>query len=158
MASFDINKYSTQEKVLGGAAIVALIALFLPWYGASVGSFSASVSGWHTSYGWFGGLLLVVAGVYLVLLRSQVTLPRIPVTPMVIITGLAMLGTLIIAIRWLTLPSGHGGLAGIISYSYGPRVGIFLALIAGLVESVVGVLLFRASGEKLPWDNTATPS
>jgi uncharacterized membrane protein YeaQ/YmgE (transglycosylase-associated protein family) len=45
-----------------------------------------------------------------------------------------------------------------VGYSYGPRGGIFLALIAGLVESVVGVLLFRASGEKLPWDNTAAPS
>lgn len=158
MASFDLNRYSTQEKVLAGAAIVAFIALFLPWYGASVGGFSATVSGWSTSYGWLGGLLLVLAGVYLVLLRSQVDLTKMPVTPMVIITGLAMLGTLIVAIRWLTLPSGHGGVDGIVSYSYGPQVGIFLALIAGLVESALGVVLFRSSGEKLPWHNTATPS
>lgn len=157
MAAFDINKYSTQEKVLGGAAIVALIALFLPWYGASVAGFSASVSGWNTSWGWLGGLLLVAAGVYLVLLRSDVNLSKMPLTPLVAIAGISLLGTVIVVIRWLTLPSGHGGVGGI-GYSYGPRVGIFLALIAGIVETAVSVTLFRASDEKLPWDNSSTPS
>ena len=156
MAKFDINRYSTQEKVLGGAALVALIALFLPWYGFSAGGFSASVSGWSTNYGWLGGLLLIAAGVYLVLVRSDVNVSNMPVTPLVIIMGVSMLGTLIVAIRWLTLPSGHGGGFGV-SYSYGPMVGLYLTLIAGIVESVIAVMLFRASSEKLPWDKASTP-
>jgi hypothetical protein len=46
MAKFDRERLSTLDWAVVGAAGVALIALFLPWYGASAGGFSASVSGW----------------------------------------------------------------------------------------------------------------
>jgi len=154
MAKFDMKRLSTEDKVVGGAALLGAIALFLPWYGASVGGFNTSVSGWSTSYGWLGGLLIVAAGVYQILLRSEVNLPKLPVTPTVAMLGAAILGTLIVALRWLTLPSGGGGGLGA-GFSYGPAIGIFLTLIAGVAECVVGVLLFRKSGEKLPWDKSA---
>jgi hypothetical protein len=150
MAKFDINKFSTVDKVLGGAGVLGLIALFLPWYGASGGGFSASVSGWSTSYGWLGALLIIAAAAYLVLQRSEVDLSKMPLTPLVIILGASVLGTLIVALRWATLPSGHVGIRGF-GYSYGPSVGIILEIIAGVVEVVCAVMMFRSSGEKLPW-------
>ena len=113
--------------------------------------FSASVSGWSTSYGWFGALLIIAAGVFLALQRSQVNLSSVPVTPAVVVLGAAALGTLIVVIRWITLPSGHAGVGGVTVYSYGPRVGIFLTILAGLAQVGAAVALFRASGEKLPW-------
>ena len=47
-----------------------------------------------------------------------------------------------------SLPSGGIGVAG---FSYGPRVGIYLTIVAGVVQVVAAVALFRSSGEKLPW-------
>jgi hypothetical protein len=134
-----------------GAGGVSFIALFLPWYGVSAGFFSASVSGWSTSYGWLGALLIIAAGLYLALQRSDVNLSRVPVTPAVFVLGAAALGTLIVVLRWITLPSGHAGVSGVTAYSYGPRVGIFLTIIAGLVQVGAALILFRTSGEKLPW-------
>jgi len=134
-----------------GAGGVSFIALFLPWYGVSAGFFSASVSGWSTSYGWLGALLIIAAGLYLALQRSDVNLSRVPVTPAVFVLGVAALGTLIVVLRWITLPSGHAGVGGVTAYSYGPRVGIFLTIIAGLVQVGAALILFRTSGEKLPW-------
>ena len=148
MAKFDTKQYSRRDWAVVGAAGVSFICLFLPWYGGSAGPYSFSVSGWSTSYGWLGGLLIIAAGVYLALQRSQVDLAKMPLTPAVVVLGAAALGTLIVVLRWITLPSGHYGLVG---YSYGPSVGIYLTIIAGVVQVVAGVALFRSSGEKLPW-------
>jgi len=156
MAAFDPKKLTPVDWVVAGGGALALIALFLPWYGWSAGPYSASVSGFSTSYGWLGGLLIVAAGVYLVLQRSQVALPRMSIGPAVALLGIAALGTLIVIIRWLTLPSGHvSGVPGtdVFGVSWGPRIGIYFALIAGLAQVVCAFLLFRASGEKLPWAN-----
>jgi hypothetical protein len=86
--------------------------------------------------------------VYLAMQRSEVNLSAVPLTPVVVVLGAATLGALIVILRWITLPSGHG-ING--AYSYGPRVGIFLTIIAGLVQVGAAVALFRASGERLPW-------
>jgi hypothetical protein len=151
MAKFDVKRLSRRDRAVVGAAGVSLISLFLPWYGASAGGFSASVSGWGTSYGWFGALLIVAAGVYLALQRSEVNLANVPLTPAVVVLGASTLGTLIVIMRWITLPSGHTSISGITVFSYGPRVGIFLTMIAGLVQVAAAVALFRTSGEKIPW-------
>jgi len=148
MAAFDAKKLSPLDWGVGGAGALAFIALFLPWYGASYLSFSATVSGWSTSYGWLGALLIVAAGAYLVLQRSGVSLGNLKVGPAVIVLGAASLGALIVILRWLTLPSGGAGVYG---YSYGPRIGIYITLVAGVVQAGCAFALFRASGESLPW-------
>jgi hypothetical protein len=151
MAKFDAKRLSRLDWTVVGAAGVSLISLFLPWYGASSGAFSASVNGWSTSYGWFGALLIIAAGAFLAMQRSEVNLSRVRVTPAVVVLGAAGLGTLIVVFRWITLPSGHAGIGGVTLYSYGPRVGIFLAIVAGVVQVGAAMALFRTSGEKLPW-------
>ena len=145
MAKFDSTSISKQDWGVIGAGGLVFISLFLPWYGVSLGIYSASVSGWGTSYGWLGGLLIIAAGVYLLALRSKVDLSKMPLGPGVVVLGASALGTLIVALRWLTLPGGVG-----------PRVGIILTLILGLVQVFFAMKLFRASGEKLPWATQAT--
>jgi hypothetical protein len=71
-----------------------------------------------------GALLIAAAGVYVVLQRSQVDLSKMPLTPAVVVLGAAGLGTLIVVLRWLTLPSGHAGFGNVSIYSYGPSAGI----------------------------------
>ena len=151
MAKFDTKRLSRLDWAVIGAAGLSFISLFLPWYGFSAGAFSASVSGWSTSYGWLGGLLIIAAGVYLAMVRSEVNLSNMPVTPAVVVLGASALGTLIVIIRWISLPSGHAGVLGVTAYSYGPRIGIYLTIVAGLVQVGGALALFRASGEKLPW-------
>jgi hypothetical protein len=151
MAKFDTKAISRTDWGVIGAGGLAFISLFLPWYGFSSGIYSASVSGWSTSYGWLGALLIIGSGAYLLALRSQVDLSKVKLGPAVIVLAASGLGTLIVALRWLTLPSGHGSLSGISIYSYGPRIGIILTLIVGIVQVACSLKLFRASGEKLPW-------
>src|SRR5207248_874897 len=88
-----------------------------------------------------------LAGVYLVLRRSEVSIPDLPVGPAVVVAGAAALGLLLVIIRWITLPRVNGGAAGHI----GAKYGIWIAIIAGVVELVAAVAEFRASGEALPW-------
>lgn len=74
-------------------------------------------------------------------------MPSIPVGPSVLVAGGAGLGLLLVVVRWLTLPSVRGGAAG----SIGAKYGIWLAIIAGIVEVAAAVVEMRASGEPLPW-------
>jgi apolipoprotein N-acyltransferase len=147
-ASFDWKKLSSTDRVIAITSLVALIALFLPWEGASGPGYSYSVSGFSTSYGWLGALLVIAAGVYLVMLRSGSTMPRTPYGPGVIVLGLSVIGAVLVIIRWISLPRGSYA-AGF--FNYGPRIGIFLALIAAVVQAVFALRLFRSTGEALPW-------
>jgi hypothetical protein len=151
MAVVDIKKLTTIDRVVVGAALVALISMFLPWYGATSGAFSASVSGFGSGYGWIGALLIVASGAYLALLRSGSSMPTTSVGPGVIVLGASLIGTVLVAVRWLSLPRGSVGVANMSFYSYGPRVGIVIALIAGIVQVFCALTLFRRSGESLPW-------
>lgn len=149
----DWKSLSTLDRVIAGGAAVAFVALFLPWYGVSVGPFGASVSGWSAGFpAWAGGLLLTIAGVLLALRRSGATLPSVGGTgPSVLVAGIAALGLLLVIIRWATFPRYH---AVGISYSVGARYGIYIALIAGIAEVVAAVMQMRASGEQLSWART----
>ena len=145
---FDWKSMSTLDRVIAGGAAVAFIALFLPWYGVSVGPFSASVSGWSAGFtAWAGGLLLTIAGVLLVLRRSGVSVPS-AMGPSLQVAALAAVGLLLVIIRWVTFPRYH---AVGISYGVGARYGIYIALIAGIAETAAAVMALRASGEPVPW-------
>lgn len=159
MAKFDAKAVSRDDWGVIGAGGVALICLFLPWYGVSSGPFSVSESGFSTGYGWLGALLIIASGLYLLALRSQVDLSKMPTGPGVAVFGASVVGTVLVILRWLTLPSAHGGVTGVPAYrySYGPRVGIILTLLVGLVQVFFAMRFFRASGEKLPW-SSAHPS
>ena len=152
---FDARKFSQLDWAVVGGAGVAFIAGFLPWYGYSgpLHIYSASISGWSSGFSaWAGTLLLTLAGVYLFLRRSDVSLPALPVGPAVVVAAVGGLGLLLVIIRWLTFPTVHGGLAG----SIGAKYGIYIALIAGIVEVAAAVIEFRASGEALPWAQEPT--
>ncbi len=146
----DWKKLDPLDRVVAVTSVVALISMFLPWYGASILGFSSSVSGFGSGYGWIGALLIIAAGLYLVMLRSGSSMPKTNMGPGVIVLGLSGVGALLVVIRWLSLPSGGGGVAGD-SYSYGPRIGMYLTLLAGIVQAVISFRLFKRSGEALPW-------
>jgi hypothetical protein len=149
-AAFDWKRLSFTDRVIAVTAFVALIALFLPWEGWSGFGASYSVGGFSTGYGWLGAVLVVAAGVYVVMHRSGSNMPRTGYGPGVTVLALSVIGAVLVVLRWLTLPRVSGSsIAG--NYNYGPRVGIFLTLIAAVVQAVFAVRLFRSTGEALPW-------
>jgi hypothetical protein len=152
---FDWKRFTTLDRAIAGGAAVAFIAAFLPWYGVSVGPFSASVSGWSAGFtAWAGALLLTAAGVLVVLRRSGASLPSMGgIGPALFIAAVAALGLLLVIIRWVSFPRYH---ASGLSYDVGARYGIYLALIAGIVESAAAVMELRASGEQIPWPQAQT--
>jgi hypothetical protein len=149
MAQFDMKKLDTSDKIVVGMGVLTLICLFLPWYGVSSGPYSASVSGFSTSYGWLGAILIIVAAGYLAALRSGSNVPKISYGPGVTVLGLSLIGTIIVILRWITIPKGSFGPG----YSYGPEFGMYLTILAGVVQVILAFRLFRASGESVPWEN-----
>ena len=137
------------DRVVAITSAVTVISMFLPWYGASILGFSASVDGFGSGYGLIGALLIVAAGAYLVIVRSGNAVPS-SIGPGVTVLGLSAIGALLVVIRWISLPSGGGGISGE-PFSYGPRVGLYLTLVAGVVQVVIAFRLFKRSGEEIPW-------
>jgi hypothetical protein len=145
---FDTKSFRPVDWVIAATGLISLVALFLPWWGVTVLGYSASVSGWHTSYGWLGGLLVVVAAGWYVLSRRDTALPPLPVSTSVATLGVSLLGLLIILVRWLTLPRGQG--QGHF-FQYGGRAGIWIAALAAAAQVGALLVVFRQSGEPLPW-------
>lgn len=151
MATFDAKKVSTYDwAVIGGGAAVFIFS-FLPWYGTSGSvaglgiSVNRSVSGWDSFLGILGILLCVAAAGFVLATRAfALRSPQLPVGPALLAMGLAGLGTLFILIRLLSYD--RQSLGGI---SLGPKIGVFLALLAAIVETAAAFMLFRASGEKV---------
>jgi hypothetical protein len=159
--SFDWKRLSTLDRVIAVSALVAFIAAFLPWYGASVGPFSVSASGWSAGFtAWAGSLLLVLGGLLIVLRGSGTSVPS-TVGPAPLVATVAGLGLLLVIIRWVSFPRVQASGVG---YNVGARFGIYLALIAGIAEVTAAVMQMRSSGEtasELPAQDdaqeTATP-
>jgi hypothetical protein len=144
MAQFDIKKLDTSDRIVVGMGLLTLICLFLPWYGASV----YSVNGFGTSWGWIGAILIIAAAVYLFALRAESNVPKTSYGPGVMVLGLSLIGTIIVALRWITVPRGSYP-----GFSYGPQYGLFITVIAGIVQVILAFRLFKASGESVPWEN-----
>lgn len=155
MIGLNFQALAKVDRVGLVAAAIALISLFLPWYGVSNGIYGASVSGWGSGYGLLGGLLVVAAGVYRLLQRAGIHVPGKPLSPAFVVLAASVLGTLLVALRWITMPSRHFGFNGVTALSYGPRLGIWIALLAGAVEAGAMMVVFKDSGEKMPWAQAA---
>ncbi len=69
----DLSKLSPNNMIAGGGALVALINIFLPWYGVNFDGFSDSSNAVGAGLlAWFPSLLVVAAGVLIVLDRLGV--------------------------------------------------------------------------------------
>jgi hypothetical protein len=121
--AFDLKRLSRVDQVIGGASLVLIITLFLPWFGA----FGVTESGFDAHGFLFIPLLTAIILIGYLVLRAGWDDPpmRLPVAhaPLLLVgTGLQFL---IVLIAFLLKPPG-GGL-----WSW--QFGAFLALISALV-------------------------
>jgi hypothetical protein len=143
MPGFDLKQIKRNDQLVIGGGIVAFLASFMPYLGWSYGPYSISVNAWH-SYAILG-LLFIFAAAVITALRvfGNTSMPSLPVGPNVLVAGLAVLGTLLVLIRALTV--AHFSL----------QWGGYLLLLAGIAEAAGAFMNFQASGEKVAWDASA---
>jgi hypothetical protein len=152
MAVIGGRNVGNNDLVVMGAGVLILIDSFLPWYGASFGGFSATVSGWNAGFGaWFSILLVIaVAGVTAARVFAGRSLPSVgggAVSWTFLTAAVSAVAFIIMLLRWVTFPSGSHGV------SAGGKFGIYIGLIIAIVQTVYGYLSITQAGEKLPWQN-----
>jgi hypothetical protein len=161
MPGFDLKQIKRNDQgILGAGILFLLLSLFIPFYGVSysgrggLGAFANySVTAWH-SYGWLGVLLIVVAvGIVALRVFGNASLPTLPVGPNLLVLGLSTLGTLLLLLRGFTYKTASAG-----GISVGLKWGAYVIFILAIAVVVFAFLNFKASGEKLAWDQTAMGS
>jgi len=152
MPGFDLKQINRNDQLIIGGGGLGFIFSFLPWYKASAGPYSATWNAWQGFFGTVGVLFLLVAAA-LVALRvfANFQLPALPVGPNVLVLALAGIGTLFTLLEWLIFDPTHGAGRGV-SQGLGWAGYIFEILV--IAETVGAFLNFKASGEKIAWDQT----
>jgi hypothetical protein len=156
---FDFSALRRSDLIVGGGAIALFVFLFFfKWYGvgvtSSVGvSIGHSVNGWHafTTSRWVW-LITIVVALGTVLQRARRREPSLPVQLGAIVAGLGALSTVLIFYRIVHHPSGSGS-EGVglehFTFSYGIKIGIWLALLAAAAITYGGYLAMQAEGTSL---------
>ncbi len=141
--AFGANRLSRDDKIVGGATVLLLISLFLPWYTVSapteaiIGvtvrggvSSSADAFGGH-GWAWIIFVLGLAVLAYLVMQAGFETTPvRLPVSPAQTLLGPTGLNLVLVFLAFLVKP-GTG--ATLIKVSIGWGIGAFLGLICAIV-------------------------
>lgn len=123
--AFDARRWTLADQVTGGATLVLLVSLFLPWFGTDGGFFSVSVDGmWHGYMVIAVVLALAILG-YLVLRAGFGSLPFGLSTAAAgnLLAGAAGLNLLLAAVSFITKPAGT-------TWQYGAYAGLAAAIVA----------------------------
>src|ERR1022692_186421 len=151
----DAKRLSRDDRVVGGATVLLLISLFLPWYTVSApsatingvtvsgaGSISANAFDGH-GWVWIVFILSLAVLAYLVMQAGFETAPvRLPFSPVQTLLGLTGINLLLVLIAFLVKP-GTGDTLVKISIGWG--IGAFLGLICAIVAfAPLGVPFARA--------------
>jgi hypothetical protein len=123
--AFNARRWTLADRVTGGATMVLLVSLFLPWFGTDGDFFNVSVDGmWH-GYMVIDLILAVAIVGYLVLRAGFDSLPLgLPVTATgSLLAGAASLNLLLAVISFATKPTGT-------NWQYGAYIGLAAAIVA----------------------------
>ena len=129
----DFSKLSQNNWIAGGGALLALLALFFPWYGTGFGGdlsgFNVSINGWSSGLAaWLGCLLGVAAGALIVLKVMDIfeaNVGGLETEQFAMILG--GLGLVLVLLRFLTQTSGS-------------KIGLYLGII-GVGAAAAGAFL-----------------
>jgi hypothetical protein len=126
--AFDLKRLSPVDQVIGGASLILIITLFLPWFGAGTDGFSVSVSGLDAHGFLFIALLTAIILIAYLILRAGWDDP--PVKLPIAHAPLRLVGTgiqfLLVLLAFLLKPPG-GGVWG---WQFGAWLGLLAALVA----------------------------
>ena len=128
--AFDARRWTRADHVTGGATLILLVSLFLPWFGTDNGFFNVSVDGmWH-SYMVIDLILAVAILGYLVLRAGFGSLPfgLSDTAAGQLLAGAAVLNLLLAAVSFATKPAGT-------NWQYGAYLGLAAAIVAVILPA-----------------------
>jgi hypothetical protein len=140
--NFDAKRWTPADMIVGGASLVVLISLFLPWFTASLGQLGSGSESGTDGHGWLWIVFIVVLLIlaYLVLKAGFQTMPfTVPLQHELLLLIATGINLVLVVIAFLAKPSIGFGV------QVGWGVGAFLALIAAIVAVVPLVLEMRNS-------------
>jgi hypothetical protein len=142
----DLSQLSRTDKAIGGASLLFLISLMLPWYG--IGGYSEQGVDYFVAG--IIPLLLFVSVVGLLVLdeATDVDLPVIPVSWSVVYVGFSGLGTLLVLFKLLLAPSISQVIAleETLTVDLGRRFGLFVAVLAAAGVTAAAVVKLQDEG------------
>jgi hypothetical protein len=132
----DSSRISFGETIAGASAVLLLIFMFLPWYGASATVGNSKITGAHAN-AWqafsFIDILLflvILVTIGLVVARAADSIPpNLPASPGMIIVGAGAIAVILILFRLLNTP-GEDVVGFGVNVDVGRKIGVFLGLIA----------------------------
>jgi hypothetical protein len=145
---FDAARWTTADRIAGGATLVLFVSLFLPWFSVSAGfgSFSESSSmDALTAHGYLYLVLLLALALlgYLVVSAGLASRPALPLSHEQILGATAGLNLLLVLIGMLIMPGGGSSLVKV-SWDFGAFIGLATAVVA--VVPLASALLRARSG------------
>jgi zinc-ribbon domain len=142
--NFDARRWTRDDRIVGGASLVVLISLFLPWFSVSLsgplGGGSASASG-TTAHGWLWFVFVIGLAIlaYLTLMAGYEQLPfRLPWPPERLLLAASGLNLLLLLIAFVLKPS-----SGFTDLKVGWDFGAFIAILAAIAAVVPPALAAR---------------
>ncbi len=143
----DFSKLSRNQQIALGGGVLAIISLFVPWYGISGLGISVNVSAFDAGILAWGGLLLTIAGAVIIALKalevSDVKVGKLAAEQFALI--LAAAGTAFMLLRWLTDNNFT-------------KFGMYLGIIAGGVVTYAAYAAMKDAGLELPTADDFKPS
>ena len=122
--NLDMGRLTRVDRIVGGATVVFLISLFLPWFTSSADGISGSVDGlWH-GYMYIALILALAVIAYLVIRAGFKEMPfRLPLDHERLLLAATAVIFVLTVISFVFKPSGYG----IVSIGWG--FGAFIGLI-----------------------------
>ena len=100
----DFSKLSRNQQLALGGGVLALISLFVPWYGISGLGISINASAFDAGFFAWGGLLLTIAAATILILKAldirDVEVGNLAAEQFALILG--AVGLVFILLRWIT--------------------------------------------------------
>ncbi len=145
---FDAARWTTADRITGGATLVLFISLFLPWFSASASfgniTSSSSVDA-PTAHGYLYLVLLLALAMlgYLVLVAGLDNMSALPLRQEQILGAAAAVNLLLVLTGMLIMPGGGSSLVKV-SWDFGAFIGLAAAVVA-VVPLAAALLRARSS-------------
>lgn len=142
----DLSRFKTNDWLVVGGGALMLIAGFLKWFNASLGGFSGGSANAFDYFftGTVPWILLIAAAVIVMLVTGGIVKANVP--PMTILAATAV-ATILVLLRVIL---GHGqDIPAELDISISRSIGLWLALVAGIIATAGAFLGFQAAGGNL---------
>ena len=123
--TFDAKRWTRNDQIVGGATLLLLISLFLPWFSASDSFITISVNGLYHGWEYITLIIALVIVIYLVLRAGFQELPfKLPLGHDQLLLAGTGINFVLVLIGFLIRPASGFG------WTFGAFIGLIAAVVA----------------------------